>query len=723
MNRLKTFSLVAPCLAVITLLMAFSPLQAQDFALLDKCNVVWDTPSADSRGSMPLGNGDIGLNVWVETGGDLLFYMSKTDAWSDALASNKGLVKLGRVRVKLMPNPFANGNRFQQALKLSRGEIQIAAGPEKEPMTLRVWVDANQPVIRVEAAGPRAFEMKVSVEPMRTVEEKELHADTVIAGQKNRVAWFYRNLNQRIPQLTYLTFGAMMKGEGFVSEGDLALKSGKPANAQSVAIYPRTAQTGTPEEWLALVEQQIATVDAEKWEAARAKHLAWWKEFWGRSWIFADGDEDAAKVTQGYTLQRFISACAGRGAHPLKFNGSIFVTDRTVRQKVDGVDKEVEVNADSRAWGGQYWFQNTRPMYWPMLAEGDFEMMQPLFRMFRTMLPDNAKDVKQHYGHDGAYFAETKPFWGGLSKITPEEPGSYTKHYYTPILELGAMMLDYYAFTGNEAFVRETLVPIADAGVTFYDKHFGRDAAGKLCIDPANSIEMFWKTRNPAPDIAGLRLVLTRLLALPPSLTTPEMTTRWQRLLNELPELPVGEKDGKKVLLPAHVFDRPHNSENPELYAIYPFRLYGIGKPGLELARDTFAARAQRAKGCWHQDGIQAALIGDTDTATKNVTFVLTRKDKQMRFPAFWDPGHDYAPDQDNGGNGLNTLQLMLLQAEGRRIFLLPAWPRHWNAHFKLHAPYQTVVEGIVKEGKLVDLKVTPAERKKDVEVFAADKN
>jgi hypothetical protein len=38
--------------------------------------VVWDTPSRDSSGSMPLGNGDIGLNVWVEEEGDLLFYLS-----------------------------------------------------------------------------------------------------------------------------------------------------------------------------------------------------------------------------------------------------------------------------------------------------------------------------------------------------------------------------------------------------------------------------------------------------------------------------------------------------------------------------------------------------------------------------------------------------------------------------------------------------------------------
>ena len=34
--------------------------------LLDACNVVWDSPSTNSLGSMPLGNGDIGVNVWTE---------------------------------------------------------------------------------------------------------------------------------------------------------------------------------------------------------------------------------------------------------------------------------------------------------------------------------------------------------------------------------------------------------------------------------------------------------------------------------------------------------------------------------------------------------------------------------------------------------------------------------------------------------------------------------
>ncbi len=142
-------------------------------------------------------------------------------------------------------------------------------------------------------------------------------------------------------------------------------------------------------------------------------------------------------------------------------------------------DADSPMNADIRDWGGQYWFQNTRPMYWPMLQSGDFEMMQPLFRMYQGQLPGNAKAVRQYYNHDGAYFAETNPFWGELPNIRPNAGPSWTLHYFTPILELSSMMLDYFAYTGDREFVKQTLLPIADAGLTFFDQHFKREN-GKL---------------------------------------------------------------------------------------------------------------------------------------------------------------------------------------------------------------------------------------------------
>ena len=48
----------------------------------DPYNVIWDSPSKDYNGSMPIGNGDLAANVWVEPSGDLVFYVSKSDSWT-----------------------------------------------------------------------------------------------------------------------------------------------------------------------------------------------------------------------------------------------------------------------------------------------------------------------------------------------------------------------------------------------------------------------------------------------------------------------------------------------------------------------------------------------------------------------------------------------------------------------------------------------------------------
>ena len=123
-----------------------------------------------------------------------------------------------------------------------------------------------------------------------------------------------------------------------------------------------------------------------------------------------------------------------------------------------------------------------------------------------------------------------------------------------------------------------------------------------------------------------------------------------------------------------------------------------------------------RQKGCWVQDPIQAAMLGLTDVAKTYTSFALTRKDPALKFPAFWVAANDYAPDEDNGGNGENGLQQMLMQVDGKKIMLLAAWPKDWgNTAFKLNAPYNTTVQGKVVDGKLTDLVVIPASRKADV--------
>jgi hypothetical protein len=466
--------------------------------------------------------------------------------------------------------------------------------------------------------------------------------------------------------------------------------------------------------------QQLATADKKAWEDAWTAHAAWWQAFWERSWIRLSGPDTEA-VQRGYTLQRFITACAGRGGSPIKFNGSIF--------SVDAENKGKSFDADYRQWGGPYWFQNTRLVYWPMLAGGDCEEMAPLFQMYNAMLPFARARTQAYFGHDGAFFPETLYFWGAYAQDNygwkraglpaGVTDNTYIRYYYSGVLELLTMMLDYFAFTGDEAFVRDTMLPLADASLTFYCAHYPLDAQGKLRIEPSQALETFQKAVNPLPPIAGLRRVTEGLMSLPVSLTTEADRAFWRRLAGELPELPRRQTMMRSVLSPAaEILEEAKNSENPELYAVFPYRLFGVGKPDLELARNTYEHRLVKGNNGWRQDETQAALLGLTKEAKSGLVKRCSMKHEGSRFPAFWGPNFDWIPDQDHGGNLMMALQCMLVQYEGKKVYLFPAWPKAWDADFRVHAPYKTVIEGKLRGGKPESIKVTPPERAGDVEIM-----
>ena len=138
------------------------------------------------------------------------------------------------------------------------------------------------------------------------------------------------------------------------------------------------------------------------------------------------------------------------------------------------------------------------------------------------------------------------------------------------------------------------------------------------------------------------------------------------------------------------------------------------GGRSLSCVRATLPARKFPGYYCvWDYDGIVAAYLGLQGEAAKQLAWRFTCPGKRFRFPAIHDG--DWAADVQNGSAAQMTLQSMLLQYDGRKIFLLPAWPREWDVEFKLHAPFNTTVECVYRDAKVGSLKVNPESRAADV--------
>lgn len=725
-----------------------------------KYNIVWDSPSKDSSGSMPIGNGDIGLNAWVEEDGDLLFYIGKTDAWSE----NGRLLKLGRVRLSIKPKPFEKNSIFRQELKLDCGEIQIEVATDDRRFGIKLWVDANHPVIRIQVEGSVEHEVNLKLENWRIEKRvitntKEINSgcgfdpenerlivypDTVIEEISDRILWYHRNessmwennmmlqglqslmVSEQDP-LIHRTFGGMVLGEGLTRQNKDILTSLKPVIKTNINIFLLTEQTETVDEWIDMLNKLIASIEDEATETAYQNHLHWWERYWDRSSIYVSGNEQAKMVSQGYMLQRYINACGGRGDYPIKFNGSIFT--------VDAKEPDETFDADYRRWGGGYWFQNTRLTYWTMLMSGDYDLMDPWFQMYLDILPLAQERTRIYFDHEGAFFPETMTFWGTYLNINygydregkhvSEIDNRYIRWYWQGGLELIAIMLDRYEMTQDAEFLNHVLLPIAIPVIDFYKNHYTKiDEDENILIKPAQALETWHEAVNPLPDIAGLNWVIDGMLRLPDASISQDEREVLKQLIKKIPSIPKRYYVWENIsrLIPALQYDINSNSENVALYAVFPYRFFGIGKPDIESGRATYNARPVKASGGWRQDAIQAAMLGLTEEAKRDVAKNFSSWHSISRFPGFWGPNFDWIPDQDHGAVSMIALQRMLMQCEGSKVFLFPAWPKEWDVEFKLHAPYNTVIEGAFMGGRIQRLEVTPEHRRKDICVWEEKK-
>jgi hypothetical protein len=444
--------------------------------------------------------------------------------------------------------------------------------------------------------------------------------------------------------------------------------------------------------------------------------------------------EDAAppsRVTQAYILQRWVQASGGGpregsqtpGDYPIKFNGSIFTVEPAVTEGQPH-------NPDWRKWGGSFWWQNTRLPYYSMLASGDTEMMEPLFRFYENALPGSKARTTLYYGAQGVYWPETITTFGTYANgdygwkrdgLAPGDisPCPWWQWSWNSSLELSQLMLDRAAYSGDAKFLSERALPMARETLLYFDTRFKRDANGKFLITPTQAVETYWHgVTNDAPVVGGLHTICDQLLALPTTVGTAEDRALWRRVKDATPALPTWEQKGVKMAAPAETFkNQRSNCETAELYPLWPFNEYALGKPNLDLAIAAYRARVDKSSVGWTQDGLFAARLGLTDEAKTQLLARVGNSHKNHRFPAIWGPNFDWLPDQCHGSNILTQTQLMLMQADPvtGKILLLPAWPKDWNVSFKLHAPRQTTVECVYRNGTIEKLVVTPESRRADV--------
>ena len=284
--------------------------------------------------------------MWVEKNGDLLFYLSKTDAWS----GNGRLLKIGKIRLSLSPNPFTEDKPFVQKLILADGLIHIEAGEKNNSISIDIWVDANNQVVEMDVNSEKPINAKITTEPWRTnrrqiVNDNELHSayglgganapevfiekDTILTDAKEGVVWLHRNeksiwldnlklqsldgyVEKNTDPLLHRTFGGLIRSTELEKTAPATLSNREPLKRFSVSVYALTSQTKTQKDWVNQITENAFAIESKSRNERLNAHKNWWHSFWNRSFINISTQNNSEKekvfiTARAYALQR---ACA-----------------------------------------------------------------------------------------------------------------------------------------------------------------------------------------------------------------------------------------------------------------------------------------------------------------------------------------------------------------------------------------------------------------------------
>ena len=339
---------------------------------VDNYNTTWNEPGVGQWESMPIGNGDLTANVWLQNidngtnkyNYDLWFSFSKSDSYD--LTGQR----LKMIQLKLSFNPpisNSTANTFTQMLYVSNGTMQV----KTDTYNIFAWIDINSNSVYIETSivdnkiNSYTLESEiVSWRPEQNFQAQNATGDNFCYNPNpvpimpdiilqhgcnnngNSLIFYHRNeweqgisqyewmmneqklgdLIDELPDPYYnVTFGGLLNLPNSKVSATNTL-SATYTSSSIVSFDVLVLQTDTLQQWTQALCSQNDT-DKIDMKEMKQLHANWWDSFWNRSSIELY-QSDTFLVGLLYNHQRYLDALDGRGMNKsIKFNGQSFYID------------------------------------------------------------------------------------------------------------------------------------------------------------------------------------------------------------------------------------------------------------------------------------------------------------------------------------------------------------------------------------------------------------
>ncbi len=656
-------------------------------------DVVYLAPATEPYEALPLGNGRLG--VMVGSGGGLSFRFYPGNFFASA-NQNQALIGSGEVLLEL-PAGWHDGF-LEQRLELYNGRIvtRYQAG------TVTAWIAEGKDLLVVEIEGNEPLgELRLYLSGWPRPQDQP--APKAVAGEGT---------------VSLVTVGASgMRATALSMKTETTAKVALLAPDQAGV---RLTPTGRRQHLLianpVVIGESVGETEAlaaaatllhsQDVDAMRSLHQRYWHDFWNKTGVVLHSADGTADFTENlYHLFLYWMAGCSRGSDAPKFNGGNYLLHR-----------------DWRSWGGAYWYQNTREMYWSLLPSDHADLWAPFVDLYWRHLPRARQLAQDVYGVDGACYEETMQGFDGSG----DKAGNrFTHLYLTTGTEMAYQMYTLYLYTHDEEYLRDRAYPLLRETVRYHLHFVNREADGLYHVYPTNSRETWWFVKDAVPDLAALRCVLPILLKESVRLGVDEdQRAHWREVLDHLAPYPLDPD--LRTIAPAIMLEtfpptpfaraeqlyqpveeqrstaanrKRFNSENAELDPVYPWRQAGFAMSAEDLAlwRETYRKRRFSSWGfgnAWDPSSIWAARLGLGEEYLLSLRQFLSADQMFPQgfagtpgaSPPEWGKKLGDSPGLDASGVVAAGVTEILLQTHNEVLYLFPAMPEGWAGEFTLLA-------------------------------------